>query len=182
MSRDRYDPLQMSLHWLMALLIFSAFGLIWYFNSLELGPQTFKLKFQVIAWHKWAGISVMFLLILRLAWRLGRGAPAPLPGQPAWQLKAAAGIHHLLYLLMFALPCIGWLMSSAKGYPVVLFGEWPLPDLVGKNAELGETLAEIHYYLGYTLLALVVLHAAAAIKHHLIDRDATLSRMLPWGR
>ncbi|KAF0813006.1 Cytochrome b561 [Andreprevotia sp. IGB-42] len=176
----RYSLPQMALHWLIALLIFTAFGLIWYFGSVEItSAATFKLKGSLIAWHKWAGISVLILVLVRLAVRFKQGAPVPLPGQPAWQLKVAAGTHHLLYLLMIALPFIGWLMTSAKGYPVVLFNLVQLPDLVAKNEELGKVLKDVHEIMAYTLLAIVALHAAAALKHHFIDRDATLKRMLP---
>jgi len=85
-----------------------------------------------------------------------------------------------LYILMFAIPLSGWLMSSALGFPVVLFGVLPLPDLIGKDKELGETLKGVHESLNYALLLLVVAHVGGALKHHLIDRDGTLVRMLPF--
>jgi cytochrome b561 len=101
---------------------------------------------------------------------------------PAWQHKVAEGTHHLLYLLMVLVPLSGWLMSSAKGFQTVYFGVLPLPDLVGKNPELGDLLKETHEALNFALLLLVGLHVAGALKHHLIDRDSTLRRMLPFGR
>ncbi|WP_035053365.1 cytochrome b [Andreprevotia chitinilytica] len=177
---QRYSSAQIALHWLIALLIFSAFGLAWYFGSVEItSPATFKLKGSLIVWHKWVGITVLALVLIRLVLRVVRGAPAALPNQPAWQVKAAEATHYLLYALMVALPVIGWLLTSAKGYPVVLFKLVQLPDLVGKDEALGKTLQDVHEFAAYTLLALVALHAAAAIKHHFIDRDDTLKRMLP---
>jgi cytochrome b561 len=101
---------------------------------------------------------------------------------PAWQHKVAEGTHHLLYLLMVLVPLSGWLMSSAKGFQTVYFGVLPLPDLVGKDKELGDLLKEAHEALNLALLVLVGLHVAGALKHHLIDKDATLRRMLPFGR
>ena len=176
----RYSPIQMALHWLMALLIISAFGLIWYFHSIEItSAALFKLKAAVGAWHKWVGISVLVLVAIRLLWRALRGAPQPLPNQPRWQLVVAAATHLLLYLMMFSLPLIGWMMSSAKGYPVVLFNWVQLPDLVSRDLALGHQLALLHKVVAYSLLALVGLHAAAALKHHFLDRDDTLRRMLP---
>ncbi|HET7775351.1 MAG TPA: cytochrome b/b6 domain-containing protein, partial [Azospira sp.] len=73
----------------------------------------------------------------------------------------------------------GWLMSSAKGFQTVYFGILPIPDLIGKDADLGNLLKTVHMVLNYLMLALVATHAAAAVKHHLIDRDDTLRRMLP---
>ncbi|WP_148716248.1 cytochrome b [Chitinolyticbacter meiyuanensis] len=175
MAAERYDGVQKSLHWLIALLILSAFGLIWYIGSLPLSP----LKFKLYSYHKWIGISVLILFVARLAWRLKHGTPHELPGQPAWQTRLAAGVHHLLYLLMALVPLLGWAMSSAKGFPVVLFGVVPLPDFVPKDEALGHILAETHEVVAYTLLVVVGLHVAGALKHHFIDRDITLKRMLP---
>ncbi|SMC26295.1 cytochrome b561 [Andreprevotia lacus DSM 23236] len=178
----RYSLIQISLHWLIALLIFAAFGLIWYYGDMQItSPATFKAKAAGIAWHKWAGMSVLILFLLRLVVRVKQGSPAPLAGQPKLQLLLAAGAHHLLYLLMAIVPLMGWLMSSAKGYPVKLFNLVQLPDLVAKSDTLAEQLEGAHVFLAYTLLVIVGLHAAAALKHHFIDRDATLLRMLPGG-
>ena len=99
---------------------------------------------------------------------------------PGWQKAAAHGLHHLLYLLMIAIPLSGWLMSSAKGFQTVYFGVLPLPDLLPKNKELGELLEVVHSSLNFTLAGLVVAHVAAALKHHLLDRDDVLTRMLPF--
>ena len=101
---------------------------------------------------------------------------------PRWQKAASHGTHHLLYLLIFAVPLSGWLMSSAKGYQTVWFGVLPLPDLVGKDKALGELLSGVHQWVNFTLLALVAMHLAAVAKHTFIERDGILSRMLPGGK
>jgi cytochrome b561 len=98
---------------------------------------------------------------------------------PAWQQRAAHAGHVLLYLLMIAVPLTGWLMSSAKGFQTVYFGVLPIPDLLAKNKELGHLLEEVHETLNYLMIALVVGHAAAALKHHFVDRDDVLTRMRP---
>jgi cytochrome b561 len=103
--------------------------------------------------------------------------PASIPG---WQRMTAHAAHGLLYLLMMAVPLTGWLMSSAKGFQTVYFGMLPIPDLLAKNIELGKTLGALHEWLNYLMMALVAVHAAAALKHHLIDRDDILIRMAPW--
>jgi polyisoprenoid-binding protein YceI len=99
---------------------------------------------------------------------------------PAWQRMAAEATHVLLYLLMFAVPLSGWLMSSAKGFQTVWFGVLPLPDLLDKNKELGDLLKEVHEALNFGMAGLVLAHAGAALKHHFIDRDDVLARMLPF--
>ncbi len=172
-----YSRPAIALHWLLAILIFSTFPLGVYMTGLDLSP----LKLKLYSYHKWIGITALMLVLLRLGWRIVRGAPAALPA-PAWQQKAAAATHLLLYVLMFAVPLTGWMMSSAKGFQVVWLGVLPLPDLVGKDEALGDLLLNMHFALNLLLLALVGLHAAAALKHHFIDRDATLARMLPLVR
>jgi cytochrome b561 len=97
------------------------------------------------------------------------------------QLAAHAG-HGLLYLLMIAIPISGWLMSSAKGFQTVYFGVLPLPDLLDKNKELGDLLAEVHKALNLLLAVVIVGHVGAALKHHLIDKDDVLTRMAPRRR
>ena len=173
---SHYDAVQIGLHWLVAVLISCAFAFAWIFDDMPLSPD----KFKMINWHKWTGITVMSLFIIRFAYKLIRGTPEVDRNLAPLQRRLAITVHNLLYLIMFSLPFVGWLMSSAKGFPVVVWGVLPLPDLVGKNQELGSLLKEIHEFLAYSLLALIGLHVLGALKHHLIDKDNTLSRMLPF--
>ncbi|KPC54691.1 cytochrome b [Amantichitinum ursilacus] len=175
MARLRYDGMQKTLHWLIALLIVAAFILALYLDDLPLSP----LKFKLYSYHKWLGISVLILACIRLGYRKAKGTPDPLASQPRWQRALAAAVHHSLYLLMIVLPLVGWAMSSAKGIPVVLYGVLPLPNWVPVNHDLGETLETAHVVLAWVLAAVVGLHVAGALKHHVIDRDETLRRMLP---
>lgn len=169
----RYSNTAIALHWLMALLIFAAFPLGLYMHDLPLSPT----KLQLYSYHKWIGITVLLLAVLRVVWRATHTPPALPDGLPRWQQFASHATHYVLYVLIFAVPLSGWLMSSAKGFKTVWFGVLPLPDLVGKDKALGELLANVHANLNYLLLALVVLHIAAALKHHLIDKDGVLLRM-----
>lgn len=171
-----YTLTAIRLHWLMAIVLIGLFGLGLYMTGLKLSPQ----KLQLYSWHKWAGVSVFVLALARLAWRIGHPPPADPAGMPRWQSVAAHGVHHLLYLLMIAIPLSGWLMSSAKGFQTVWFGVLPLPDLLQKDKELGDLLQTVHQFLNYSLAALVLAHAGAALKHHFIDRDGVLARMLPF--
>jgi cytochrome b561 len=174
--QPRYTRTAIALHWLVALLILAALPLGLTMTEMPLSPQ--KLKFY--AWHKWLGVTVFGLVVLRLAWRASH-PPPPLPESvPAWQRSAAHALHWALYALMLVIPLAGWLMSSAKGFQTVYLGVLPIPDLLAKNEALGERLAEVHAWLAYALIALLMVHVAAALKHHFVDRDDVLRRMLPW--
>ncbi|HEX8989065.1 MAG TPA: cytochrome b [Rhodocyclaceae bacterium] len=173
---EGYTRTAIGLHWTIALLIFVTFPLGLYMADLRLSP----LKLRLYSYHKWIGITVLALAVLRLLWRIRHRPPPLVPGMPRWQEIAAHASHHLLYLFVLVVPLSGWLMTSALGIPVVLFGVLPLPDLVGRDKALGEALKEVHESLNYAMLAVVALHVAGALKHQLIDRDGTLARMLPF--
>ena len=143
-------------------------------TDLPFSPQRLKLY----NWHKWAGIVVLALSFARLAGRLLRRPPAD-PPMPAWQAAAAHATHWLMYALFFAVPLSGWAYTSAVGFPVVVFGVWPLPDFVARDAALAEQMKTWHAWLSWLLAAATLAHTAAALKHHFIDRDGLLQRMLP---
>lgn len=178
MPAPTYTRTAIVLHWLVALLILTAlpWGLV--MTGLDLSP----LKLKLYSWHKWLGVTIFAFVLLRLVWRLGHASPPLPPSIPAWQRALAGSTHALLYLLMLAIPISGWLMSSAKGFQTVYFGVLPLPDLLAKDKALGELLADLHAVLNTVLIALLAAHVAAALKHHFIDRDGVLARMLPMLR
>ena len=168
-----YTRTAVALHWLIALLILVTFPLGVVMADLPLSPD----KLRLYSYHKWIGVTVFVLMLLRAAWRLTHQPPALPASTPRWQQQASHAVHAALYLLLFVVPLSGWLMSSAKGVPTVWFGVVPLPDLLDKNKALGELLSEVHEGLNVALLALVLLHVAAALKHQFIDRDGLLTRM-----
>ena len=168
-----YTKTAIGLHWSIALLIFSAFPLGLYMHDLKLSPT----KLHLYSYHKWIGITVLLLAVLRVLWRATHKPPQL--NLPRWQEIGSSIAHTMLYLLMLCVPMTGWLMSSAKGVQTVWLGIVPLPDLVAKDKALGHLLGNVHMILNYTLLVLVVLHVAAALKHHFIERDDVLLRMLP---
>jgi cytochrome b561 len=172
-----YTRTAVFLHWLIALLIACGFTLGTYMVDLHISPR----KLRLYSYHKWIGITVLALVLIRLVWRLTHRPPPQVP-MPRWQLRTAQATHYLLYALMIATPVCGWLYSSASGYPVVYLKLWQLPDLVHKNRDLAKVLVEIHGFLGWSIFWVVLLHVAAALKHHFIDRDDTLRRMLAWRR
>lgn len=171
----RYTRTAISLHWLVALLIFSGWGLGLYMHELPTSPQ----KLQYYSWHKWLGVSVFLLVLVRATWRIFNVPPPLPPTVSPWQVSASRASHVVLYMLMLGLPLSGWLMSSAKGFQTVYFGVLPIPDLLQKDKDLGELLADVHWLLALALAWLVALHVAAALKHHFFDKDGVLRRMLP---
>jgi cytochrome b561 len=169
---SRYTGTAITLHWVIALALLISFGVGLYMVSLPLSPWRLKLY----NWHKWAGITILALSLLRFGWRLTHRPPADLPMAP-WQRNAAHATHYMLYLMFLLVPLAGWAYSSAAGFPVVVFGVLPLPDLLPADKALAETIQPLHKWLGWLLGALIVAHVAAALKHHFIDRDGLLSRM-----
>jgi cytochrome b561 len=176
-SADRYTATAIALHWLIFVLIACGFTLAVYMVDLPLSPA--KLKY--FSWHKWLGVTVFVLALMRVAWRLTHRAPLYVAAMPQWQHRAAAIMHGALYLLILVIPLTGWIYSSAAGVPTVYLGVIALPDLVMKDKALAELMKSVHVTLNYTLLVLVLMHVAAALQHHFVLRDNVLSRMLPWA-
>ena len=173
---DQYTRTAVTLHWLIALLIFAAFPLGLYMHDLPLSPY----KLHMYSYHKWIGVTVFLLAVIRLTWRTTHRPPAMPDTMQNWEKFAAESVHYLLYVLIFAVPVSGWLMSSSMGFQTVWLGVLPLPDLVGKNKELADVLHEVHEMLNYLMLGLVFAHVGAALKHHFIERDDILVRMIPF--
>lgn len=172
---DRWGPVSQLLHWSIALLVIAMAALGLWMTDLPNTPR----KIEVYALHKSIGITLFALVLVRIAWRWYAGAPAPLPGQPRWQMRAASVTHAALYALLLAMPLTGWLLNAWGGYPLQWFGLLNLPRVLARNPELQERAAALHEAGFWLLLVLVLVHVGAALHHHLFRNDATLSRMLP---
>lgn len=176
-SAERWGQVSQWLHWLVAVLVVV---MAWLGLTMADLPNTpYKLRLYLL--HKSIGLSLLALVALRLLWRAYAGAPRPLPHLPAWQARLAAFTHGALYALLFALPISGWAFNSAAGFPLRWFNLFALPSIAAKDEALRALARGWHQALFWTLLVLVLAHAAAAIYHHLFQRDATLARMLPRG-
>lgn len=190
-TRARWGWPAKALHWVMAVLII-ALAVVGTYMANFLDDMILQIELTQI--HKSFGFVVFALAILRVLWRWASPVtPAPPAGRPAWERAAVHGAHGALYLLMFAIPVSGWLMSSASplndpdAYPAPLknmvFGLFELPDPFRPGSEaLTETFHTIHWVSVYILAAILVVHVGAALKHHYVDRDTVLRRMLPGGR
>lgn len=170
----RYTRTAIALHWVLGLALIGSFAVGLTMTEMAMSPQRLKLY----NWHKWAGITILTLSFVRLAWRLTHRPPADVR-MPAWQQRAAHWTHRALYALFFLVPLAGWAYSSAAGFPVVVFGVLPLPDFVPANKELAEAIKPLHKILAYLLALLVLTHIGAALKHHFVDRDGLIGRMWP---
>lgn len=173
MFSQTYSRPMIFMHWLTALLVATAFVLIW---SSEVEDKV--LHQQIVSWHKAIGITVLALTILRLMLRLGSQLPAAIETS-ALQAKAARIGHAGLYLLLLGTPVIGWFMSSAAGYPVNWFGFFELPLLMSPDKPTAKLLHGLHENVGTLMFILIGVHALAAIWHHRVLKDGTLRRMLP---
>jgi cytochrome b561 len=172
---ERYGAIAQAFHWLIAALIFTMLGLGYYMEDLPLGTR----KLELYGIHKSIGITIAMLAALRLVWRL-LNPPPPWPrSMRPWERKAAGVVHALLYLMLFVQPLVGFLQSNAANFPVVLWGFVLLPPLIGPDEPLSETLLAVHALGGNLLAILVIVHIAAALRHHFVLKDHVLRRMLP---
>lgn len=174
-SAERYGALPMLAHWLVVALIIAQYALASVAEDLPDGLE----KLAVLSRHKSIGILVLLLALLRIGWKLANPGPRPPAGLPAWQLRAAAASHGLLYVLLVLQPLSGWMMSSAKNYPVSFFGWFGLPALVAPGEGAYEFAHEAHEVLATLLLLVALVHAGAALYHHFWLKDGVLRRMLP---
>lgn len=167
-----YGRVAIALHWVLALALVGGFCLGFYMAELPISPRRLRL----FNWHKWIGITILTLSLMRWLWRLTH-RPPPAFGMPPWQHRMARAVHAVLYLLSLCVPIAGWAYSSAAGFPVVVFGVLALPDFVPVDKALAEAIKPWHQGLAWTMALLVLAHLGAALKHQFIDRDGLLSRM-----
>lgn len=169
---DGYGLVSRALHWFMAALILGVMVLGLVVEEMPKGPE----RTGLMNWHQSFGVVVLALVALRLAWRLVNPVPRPL-GSPLTQ-RLASLVHWLLYALLIVQPLSGLVQVQAAGHTLALFGSFELPQLIAENKALTEILEEVHETVWIVLAVAVAGHAAAALKHHFIDRDKTLVRML----
>ncbi len=174
----RYGAVAQLAHWLVFLLVAALFGIAWYMTGLPLGPE----KIRIYNLHKSIGALVLLLMALRLLWRQVSPSPRLPEGMADWERAAAHASHALLYGLLLAQPMIGIVHSWSANFPVVVFGLFTLPNLTSPSESLKNSSGALHYWNGWVLLALIALHAAAALRHHFVLRDDVLRRMLPGGK
>jgi cytochrome b561 len=177
-TTETWGALSKALHWVIVILVLVQFFLASRAHDLPRGPALI----EAWGWHKSFGMTIFMLALVRLAWRWMNPTPDITADTKPWERLLAKVSHGVLYGLLFAIPLTGWLMSSAKAFPVSWFRLFQWPDLVQPNAGLARTMEGLHESLVLALVAVALLHAAGALKHHFIDRNNILRRMLPFSR
>lgn len=172
-TSNHFGIITTSLHWVMAILLIGLVILGLYMTWIPISPQKLKLY----GWHKELGILALMLVMIRIVWRLRNINPSLSSLSPLERL-AAHTVHWAFYAFMFAIPISGWFITSAAGLPVSFFGLFLLPNIVPANEEQRLLFEEIHKWLSYGLIATFCAHVAAALKHHFINKDDILRRML----
>lgn len=177
---SRYSKVAITLHWVMALMIIGllAFGIL-------MTNENVPNRFVLYQWHKSFGITILFLTVLRLIWRLMHNPPALPPSitssMKSWEIMASKLVHVGFYVLMIAMPLLGWAMVSASKLPIptVLYGVLPWPDMPGiaRDEQMANLFKRLHDIGGKMMILLLLLHIGGAMKHHFVHRDGLLSRM-----
>lgn len=174
-TTERYGLIAILLHWVDALAILGLFAVGVYMVELTYYDSLYKpLPFI----HKSVGILLALLFTFRIIWRLTNPKPAPVAGITALEHRLAILVHRIFYLLIAIVLISGYLIPTAEGAAISVFDIFSVPATITSIPEQEDTAGLVHQYLAYALLALVILHAAAAIKHHVFNRDNTLRRML----
>ncbi len=170
----RYDAVSRFLHWAILALLIPEFTIAWAMPEVEKDTRPDGL----IAWHLFFGTLILTVALLRILWRFTHPAPDSVP-MPRWQGLAAKVTHKLLYIVLVALPLMGWANASSRGWDIKLFGIISLPSLAEKGSNWGHALGDVHQAVAIGLLVLIGLHIAATVYHQWILRDGLLQRMLP---
>lgn len=178
-TRQAYGVISIGLHWLMALLVIGLFLLGIYMTDLDYYHPWYQSAPDI---HRSVGIITLVLLLLRLLWRLVTVQPEPVGKDSRLLQRLAAWVHWSFYLLLIAIPVSGYLISTADGRGIDLFGWFTVPALLPPIANLEDSAGEVHWLLALFTMILVGVHSLAALKHHFIDRDTTLMRMLGSSR
>lgn len=179
-TENTYGSLHRAFHWIMAIMIIGMICVGMYIHGLD--PENAAeapIKSSLGALHKATGMVILLLVALRTAWVFSGPRPGLPDSVPRWQRIAAKSLHHGFYLLMFAIPISGYVMSSHAQKPVSIYGLFEIPPLFAeKNIESAKAVFEWHEVMAELLLVLIVVHVLIALKHHFVDRDNILRRML----
>ena len=174
-TENAWGLVSIILHWLVAVVVLSLFGLGLYMVELDYYDSMYKTAPYI---HRSVGVLLFIIIIFRLAWRKFNTTPHGLDNHHAWEHIAARWAHRILYVLLIVLMISGYLISTADGRPISVFGWFDVPSVVNGIDNLEDLAGEVHEFVAYTLISMIILHALGALKHHLLDKDRTLLRML----
>ncbi|WP_419903701.1 cytochrome b [Kiloniella sp.] len=177
-SPDKYGAVTKFLHWFTAILIIGHIPFGWWMGTLPVSLE----KVWHYNLHKSLGIVILVLVLLRILWRYISPPPPPPNTVKNIEKIAAHTVQYGLYAALVAQPVVGIIHSWASGYPIVFFNSYTIPNLISSNKTIADWLSTTHFLLGWGIAALIVVHISAALKHHYLDKDLILVRMLPFGR
>ena len=169
-----YGGISRANHWIVSLAFFGMLAVGFY---LEYGGLTREAKGPIMALHKATGTVLLLVVAWRVIWRIRKGFPAPVPGVAAWQATTSRLVHGGLLFAIMLMPLSGVLRSLLGGRPIDVYGLFLIPPL-GEVEGAGDLFGLVHTVTAYTLVVLITLHVAAALKHAVVDKDATLARMV----
>lgn len=174
-SSLKFGVVSMAIHWLVAIAVFSLFGLGYWMVDLSYYDDWYRTGPDI---HRSIGMLLLLAMLFRLVWRWLNPLPRPLPSHSRLEVRAAHCAHFMLYVLIFVAMASGYLISTADGSSISVFDWFEVPSVTGQIKGMEDTAGLVHYWSTWSLVVLAGLHGLAAIKHHLIDRDDTLRRML----
>ncbi|SNC66564.1 cytochrome b561 [Marinobacter sp. es.048] len=170
-----YGLVAITIHWLVALAVFGLFWLGYWMVDLSYYDDWYRRAPDI---HRSIGILLLMVMLFRVFWRVGNVSPEPLPGHKRWEVRSAHMAHLLLYVLIFVAMVSGYLISTADGSSISVFDWFEVPSVTGQIKGMEDIAGTVHYWSTWAIVCLAVVHAAGAFKHHLLDRDRTLRRML----
>ena len=178
MQQVRYSLGAILLHWAIAIAVIVNWRLA---SSAEGAPK--EQAMTLMGTHKALGITVLALTILRIVWRLSHKQPPMSSALKQWEVTLAKTVHAIFYILLIALPLLGWIANSSFGRGVDMFGLFTIPPLpVANDPKMGGSIYDLHKLLGTSMLFLIALHILGALKHHFFDKNGEIYRMLPFGK
>lgn len=172
---SRYGVVAIGLHWLVAIAVIGLFALGYWMVDLSYYDDWYRRAPDI---HRSVGVLLLLVMVVRLVWRVMNPSPRPLPNHQRWEVLAAHLAHSLLYVLLFVAMISGYLISTADGSSISVFGWFDVPSVTGQVKGMEDIAGAVHYWSTWAIVVLAGVHALGALKHHLIDRDRTLLRML----
>ncbi len=172
---SRYGLISRAVHWIIAALITALIPLGWYMVGLEYYDPWSHDSLEI---HKALGMVVLLLATIMISWQIAGRRTRATESRKRWEVIAAKITHYLLYALMVVVPATGYIISTSAGAGVAIFGLFEVPAVLPKSVPLRDAAISVHYYFAYAGVALIALHVAGALKHHFVDGDDTLRRML----
>ncbi len=174
-TSSSYGLVAIVIHWLVALTVFGLFALGYWMVDLTYYHDWYKKAPDI---HRSVGILLLTVMVFRVIWKGLNKSPASPAGHKRWEVRSAHLAHALLYVLIFVAMTSGYLISTADGSSISVFGWFEVPSVTGQIKGMEDIAGTVHYWTTWAIIGLALVHAAGALKHHFIDRDQTLRRML----